>query len=152
MATALIPVAAPAWVHLRPRVVAVSDQGMGVFDEGAAAKVFGADVTFAVITAIVALISASVAVLPARTEHLTASAVVLGAALQLGFSSLVLVVGPFIDGVDAHWDAPFPPERLAVGATLIEPARVHAYGVLAAAPLMWLVVVLIASAVRSDKR
>lgn len=144
--------AAFTWVQLRPRIMAVSDQGVGVFDEGAAARVFGADVTFAVITAVVALLGAWVAVFAARAERLSASAVLLGALLQLGLAILVLIVGPLIDGVGAHWNAPFPPERLAEGMKVLEPARVHAFGVLAAAPLTWLVVVLLATAVRSDKR
>lgn len=147
----LVVPAAVAWVHMRPRVMAISEQGVGVYAEGAATQVFGSDIAFAVVTAGVAFFVAVAAAWRARSAHMSAGTVLLGALVQVLGAGLTLAVGPIFDGVGASWNSAFPPARLAQGATAIEPARLHAFGVLAAAPLMWLSVVLLATLVRSSK-
>jgi hypothetical protein len=126
-------------------VVAISDQGFGVYKDNSALNVFGSDVVFAIATASVAVISALACFVKFRGRHASPLTVAMGALIQLLAAGVVVALGPLVDGVAAKPSSQFPPTHLAAGMSVLEPARLHAYGVLAAAPVAWLATRILAA-------
>ena len=125
------------WVHARPHVVAVSDAGEGVYRPGAAALVFGADVTFAMVAVSVALVCIAGTLVLTRGAALGVGRIAVGAVTQLAAALIMVAAAPVVEST--HVRGKFPPAHIAVGSMVSEPARVHALGLIAAGALTWLI-------------
>ena len=136
------------WVAVRPKVRATSDDGMGAYAKRSHLQVFGADITFMLITGAVALLAVVVTVALRRGRPLLPSQILLGAAASMMTSVAVMRVAPLLDSVSRGTGQPFPPARLPAGASVIEPVRLHAYGSLLAGAVCWLGALMLAAAVR----
>ena len=136
-----IPVAAFAWVHLRPRVTVEGVAGGGTYLHDSHLAVFGSDAMFAIATAGIATIAAIVNRFITRRASSTTRQLASGMCANLLATLGVLVVGGFLGG--GHPWREFPPKVLVVGQLTVEPARIHAFGVIFAGAIMWLLVMLV---------
>lgn len=139
------------WAAARPRVIAVSDEGSVVFADRTHLNVFGADVTFMLVTSAIALATSVAVVSICRGRSLTPIQIVLGAGLQFFTSVAIMFTGPLVDSVSRSAQQVFPPELLPSGRPVVEPARIHAYGSLLLSSLVWLVAILVSSALKRNR-
>lgn len=148
LSVATVAAASWVWAAARPKVQATSDDGVGAYADRSHLRVFGADVTFMLVTGAIALLAAVVTVVVRRGRPLTPAQVLLGTLAQVAVAVAVTLIGPLLDSVSRGADQPFPPGRLPQGVTVVEPVRLHAYGSLLAGALVWLGALLIAAALR----
>lgn len=135
---------AVTWVHLRTKVtVSVDKQGLYYLHD-THRVVFGSDAVFVCVTAFATLL-VSALVLLGRRDPLRPHAIGLGAVIACVAAVAIAYLGALLDGINRGPLQSFPPTGLPVGATALEPARLHSPAPLFIGSLTWLLCVFVAS-------